>query len=83
VTALLIELCKLGFLPIEKRQCLWWCPGWWCQVRQGGGTLFLVAQMSQNVVDNVLVLDAGDDSGRTTAAATDLDVDAEHTFQGY
>jgi hypothetical protein len=36
--------------------------------------------MSENSIDDVLVLNAGDDPYRTTAAATDLDVDTEHTF---
>ena len=33
---------------------------------QGGGALFLVAKMSQNSVDDVLVLDASDDFDGTT-----------------
>jgi hypothetical protein len=41
--------------------------------------------MSQNSIDDVLVLNAAvrrfdDDPDRTAAAATDLDVDTEHTF---
>ena len=49
---------------------------------QGGGALFLIAQMSQNLVYDVLVLDApvrriDDDSDRSTAAAADFDVDAD------
>ena len=40
--------------------CLRWSSGWWCQVGQGGGVLFLIAQMSQNSIDDVLVLNAGD-----------------------
>ena len=47
---------------------------------QGGGALFLIAQMSQNSIDDVLVLDTGDDPGRSAAAAADVDVDTEHTF---
>lgn len=35
---------------------------------------------NQYSIDDVLVLNAGDDPDRTTAAATDLDVDTEHTF---
>ena len=55
-------------------------------VGQGGGTLFLIAKMSQDSIDDVLVLNAAvrridDDSDRPTAAAANLDVDAEHTFQ--
>lgn len=33
--------------------------------------------MSQNSSDNVLILDAGDDSGRITAAAANAKVDVE------
>ena len=48
----------------------------------------LFALVSQDPVESlprftgydVLVLNAGDDPDRTTAAATDLDVDTEHTF---
>ena len=42
--------------------------------------LFVLAQVSQHSIDDVLVLNAGDDPYRTTAAATDLDVDTEHAF---
>jgi hypothetical protein len=50
-------------------------------VRQGGGTLFLIAQMSEDSVEglprcigyNALVLDARDDSDRSTAAAAGFD----------
>ena len=47
---------------------------------QVGGALFLIAQMSKNSIDYVLVLDTpvrriGDDSDRSTAATADLDVD--------
>ena len=86
VASLLIELCKRGFLPSEKRQCPRWCPGRWCQVRQDGGTLFLMAQVSEDSVDNVLVLDAAvrrpdDDPDSTPATAADLDIDVEHAFE--
>jgi len=37
--------------------------------------------MSQNIVDNVLVLDAGDDSGRTTAATANFNVDIEYALE--
>ena len=40
---------------------------------QVGGALFLIAQMSKNSIDYVLVLDTRDDSDRSTAAAADLD----------
>ncbi len=48
---------------------------------QGGGALFSIAQMSQNSIDNVLILDAGDDTGTTTAAAANVDVDSEDALQ--
>ena len=48
---------------------------------QVGGVLFLVAQMSQNSIDNVLVLDAGDGSGRTTATITNFKVDIEYALE--
>ena len=49
---------------------------------QGGRALFLIAQMSQNSIDDVLVLDAAvrridDDSGRATAVTANLNVDAD------
>jgi hypothetical protein len=50
-------------------------------VGQGGGALFSIAQMSQNSIDNVLILDAGDDTGTTTAAAANVDVDSEDALQ--
>jgi hypothetical protein len=37
--------------------------------------------MSQDPVDNVLVLNASDDSGRATAAAADFDVDVEDALE--
>jgi hypothetical protein len=46
----------------------------------GGSALFLIAQMREDSVDDVLVFDTRDDSDRSTAAATDLDLDTEHTF---
>ena len=48
---------------------------------QGGGALFSIAQMSQNSIDNVLILDAGDDSGSNTAAAANVNVDSEAALQ--
>ena len=48
---------------------------------QGGGALFSIAQMSQNSIDNVLILDAGDDTGTTTAAAANVNVDSEDALQ--
>ena len=50
-------------------------------MRQGGGTLFLIAQMSEDSVDNALVLDARDDSDRSTAAAAGFDVYVEYSLE--
>ena len=50
-------------------------------MRQGGGALFLIAQMSEDSVNNVLVLNARDDSDRSTAAAADFDVDIKHSLE--
>ena len=48
---------------------------------QGAGVLFLIAQMSQNSIDDVLVLDTRDDSDRSTAAAADFDVYVEYSLE--
>ena len=48
---------------------------------QGGGVLFLSLKMSQNSVDDVLILDTCDDSDRTAAAATNLDVYVEYALE--
>ncbi|AQA17320.1 hypothetical protein BST95_02845 [Halioglobus japonicus] len=45
-----------------------------------GVSCSLLAQVSQYSTDDILVLNAGDDPDRTTAAATDLDVGTEHAF---
>ena len=55
-------------------------------MRQGGGDLFLIAQMREDSVNDVLVFDAAvrrsdDDADRSTAAATDLDVYTEDAFK--
>lgn len=50
-------------------------------MRQGGGALFLIAQMREDSVDDVLVFDTGDDPDRSTAAAADLDVYTEDAFK--
>ena len=52
--------------------CLRWCSGWWCQVGQGGGTLLLIAQVSQDSIDGLLVLNARNGPDRTTEAAANL-----------
>lgn len=48
---------------------------------QGGGVLFLIAQMSQDSIDDVLVLNAGDNFYGSTATTANLDIDIEYTFQ--
>ena len=48
---------------------------------QGGGVLFLIAQMSQNAIDDLLVLDAGDDSGRSTASTANFNVYVEYSLE--
>ena len=40
---------------------------------QGGGVLFLSLKMSQNSIDDVLVLDTCDDFYRPAAVAADFD----------
>ena len=50
-------------------------------MRQGGGALFLIAQMREDSVDDAQVFDTGDDPYRSTAAATDLDVYTEDAFK--
>jgi len=50
-----------GSASCEKRQRGRWRSCWWCQVGQGGGALFLIAQMNQNSIDDVLILNASDD----------------------
>ncbi|WP_279252467.1 hypothetical protein [Candidatus Seongchinamella marina] len=84
VAFLLIWGC--GFASCEKRQAGRGRPGWRYQEGRGRGFLFLALKMSQNSIDDVLVFDAtarrsDDNSDRTTAAATNLDVDTEHTFK--
>ena len=48
---------------------------------QGGGALFLVAEMGQNPVDDVLVLNTRNDSDRSAAAAADFNVDIEYSLE--
>ena len=45
------------------------------------GVLFLPAQVSQDAVDNILILDASNYPDSTSATATDLDVYVEDAFQ--
>ena len=48
---------------------------------QSGGVLFLALKMSQDPVDDVLVLNACDDPDRTTAASANANVDIEYAFE--
>ena len=48
---------------------------------QSGGVVFLALKMSQDPVDNVLVLNTTDDPDRASTASTDLDVDIEYSLE--
>ena len=48
---------------------------------QGRGVLFLSLKMSQNSIDDSLLLDTGDDSDRSAAAGADLDVYIEYALE--
>ena len=71
----------LEFASCEKRQRGRWRSCWWCQVGQGGGALFLIAQMSQNSIDGVLVLDTCDDFDGPTAATANFRIDIEYSLE--
>ena len=43
--------------------------------------LFLFAKMRQDAIDNVLVLNTGDDLYRSTAAITNVNVDIEDAIE--
>ena len=47
-------------------------------MRQGGGVMLLSLKMSQNSIDDVLVLNASDDFQRPTTPATGLYVNIEN-----
>ena len=81
LASLLVYCCCAGIFPSEKRQGLRWCSGRWCQVWQGGGVLFLSLKMSQNSIDDVLILDASDYLYRPTAAGAELDVYIEYALE--
>ena len=81
LASLLVECCCAGILPSEKRQCLRWCSGRWCQVWQGGGVLFLFLKMSQNSMDDILLLKTADDLCCPAAAGADLDVYIEYALE--
>ena len=48
---------------------------------RGRGVLFLSIKMSQDSIDDILFLDTGDDSDRTTAATADFDVYIEYSLE--
>ena len=47
----------------------------------GRGSLFLLAKMGQDPVDDLLVLNTSDDSDRAYTASTDLDLDIEDALE--
>ena len=55
----------LEFASCEKRQRGRWRPGWRYQEGSGRGVLFLLAKMSQDSVDDVLIFNASDGQGRS------------------
>ena len=48
---------------------------------QSGCVLFLAPEMIQNSIDDVLVLNASDDSGGTTAATANLNACVEYSLE--
>ena len=48
---------------------------------QSGGVLFLALKMSQNPVDDVLILNASDDFDGSTAATTKFNIDIEYSLE--
>jgi hypothetical protein len=76
VASLLIQL-----RPGEKRQRGRWRPGWGHQEGPGRGFLFLLAKMSQDSVDDVLIFNASDDFQRPATATADLNIDGKNAFQ--
>ncbi len=79
VASLLIWVWE--FASCEKRQRGRWRPGWGHQEGPGRDILFLLAKMSQDPVDDVLLLDASDDFDSPPAATANLNVDIEHTLE--
>ena len=68
-------------LPGEKRQRSRWCPCWWYQEWLGRRFLFLAAQVRQNPIDDVLVLNTSDDPDGAPTPPADLYLDIEDAFQ--
>jgi hypothetical protein len=87
------DLSGRGLPLAEQRQRARWGSGGWYQVWLGRGFRFLPPQVRQDSIDGLLLLDTceslphersecfGYDPDRPTAAAANLDVDAEHMFQ--
>jgi hypothetical protein len=50
-------------------------------VWQSGGVLFLALKMSQDSVDDVLILNASDDFDGPTAATTNFNIDIEYALE--
>ena len=67
--------------PGEKRQRGRWRPGWRYQKGPGRSFLFRLAKMGQDPVDDVLVINTGDDFDGPTTAAADFNVDIEYSFE--
>jgi len=71
----------LEFASCEKRQRGRWRPGWGHQEGPGRGFLFLLAKMSQDPVDDVLILNARDDFDGPTAPTANLYIDTEYALE--
>jgi hypothetical protein len=65
----------------EKRLRARWGSGRWCQQRPGRRVLILIEKMSEDFVNDVLVLNTCNNPHRTTAAAADFDVYVEHPLK--
>jgi hypothetical protein len=79
--SLLIDCYYAGFLPGENGQCLRPCPGWRRQQWRGSRGEFLIANMSEDSVYDVLFLNTCDNSDRLTTATADLDVYIKNAFK--
>ena len=53
----------------------------WRQLRLGRSALLLLAKMSQDSVDNVPILNTGDDLYRSTTAIANFNVDIEYSLE--
>ena len=76
----------LEFASFEKRQRGRWRPGWGHQEGPGRGFLFFLAKMSQDPVDDVLILNAtvrrsDDDFDGPTAPTANLYIDTEYALE--